>query len=432
MQTRSSSEATTGKVTAWADELIERWHSVDNDHEVHLETEEERQRRRQRRAEREQPKPRSFAPPARERAPTTGSFAPNDRVTQLEARIATANQRIRELEQLQRDTMAALRNPKVKTERQTAVAVVFAYESLTSRNRADDRGFVPMPHEPLAEDAGLKTRQTAARHIKRLEDWGFIETCKKPKGDYEETWVKLIPKTAHDALQFIAMLDPSKPSGSAGKRWFRTCPDHPSAPIDIHLIATCSVCGPDRVLGTRERAPVTNSNTGITGPESAAAQDDERLKPRLHSCEHARLGETYLSVRVCNVSFQPNDDDDGCLLCGAPLFPPNRAVCTTCRASPQGPANGLKHTPSAEPARDGVLAETSGLDRATFVTPLPEDGPPADKEADADPPEAGSRWLAARRAYCVEEGVRWWTASPANSPADAAARDTSDTRMRCD
>lgn len=156
-----------------------------------------------------------------------------------------AEQRCRELEYLQSGTMAALRNPHIKTERNTAVALAFEVTSSAAQARRDADGFVPLPQARVCEAAGLESRSSVARHIARLRDWGMLFLKKKPlESDPQKslTWVKLKNESAHETLQFIARLDPEHPSG-AGRRRGPRCLEHPDADVLIVERHICAECG---------------------------------------------------------------------------------------------------------------------------------------------------------------------------------------------
>ncbi len=187
------------------------------------------------------------------------------RAERAEHELAKVRRRCRDLEQLQSATMAVLRNPHLKAERVTALAVVFDTASEESRGRAREDGSVRLPRARLAEGAGCSEKRAVA-HLDRFVNCGLFEkkvesnlvrridpdTGEATHHYQSEIYVKRNGSVI-DVLQKLATLEPEKPETWGGKRAKqpKTCPDHPDAGTVKRWTLHCAEC--DQVLDQGEQ-----------------------------------------------------------------------------------------------------------------------------------------------------------------------------------
>jgi hypothetical protein len=175
-------------------------------------------------------------------------------LAEREAEIARLRAENEELRALQSRVLAVQRNPAIKAERATAVAVTFACASAESRAQADDEGYVPVRLASLGENAGVSADR-ASVHVDHLAKWGLVtkkverttvEVVNPETGELRHEprstlWVKL-NAPPRETLDRLAALTPERERTWGGKRV--QCPEHPDAAI-LHTWR-CAECG--RVL----------------------------------------------------------------------------------------------------------------------------------------------------------------------------------------
>ncbi len=167
------------------------------------------------------------------------------------------------------------RNPHIKTERDTLVAVALAYDTAPQ----DDEGYARLPLSGLADAVGKGTG-AVSDHLTRAQTWGLLDkklvTDRYVDADTGEvtlrptTRVKLLATPA-ETLRTLVTMTPA-PATKGGKTWGGKrlpCPKCGSArkTVSIH----CGDCG--ELLDRRNIAisPVSGKMTGTAGGESWAA-----------------------------------------------------------------------------------------------------------------------------------------------------------------
>jgi hypothetical protein len=166
--------------------------------------------------------------------------------------------------------MAVLRNPRLKTERVTALAVSFEYFSAASRGSLEPDGFARTPLARVGEQAGISAKR-AGVHVKRLAAWGVVErryARSMVQGpDFHSGEIRWqprlelyvwLPRPLLATLHLLAQLVPPRDAVWGGKRL--RCPEHPHAAVVATL--RCVVC--NRVLSESTSSPAGGG--GFDGP----------------------------------------------------------------------------------------------------------------------------------------------------------------------
>lgn len=180
------------------------------------------------------------------------------RVDQLEA----DNQRLREERTWM---MQVLRNPNLKGEKITALALMFETDSKVSREQDRD-GWVHIPRARIAEAAGC-SESTVSTHIARLEHDGILQK-RVTRGvtlqgePISEMHVKISETTA-ETMKKLADLNPDRPK-HGGRRVY--CPDHPEADVIVRRTVMCADCG-QIIEETEQRI------TAVEADETLKSQD---------------------------------------------------------------------------------------------------------------------------------------------------------------
>lgn len=237
----------------------------------------------------------------------------SQRVAELEAENAYLRGEVERLKGRISQFFQVIRNPNVKAEKLTALAVINEVASAESRE-VDREGWVPVPRARIADKCG-NSEATVSTHIGRLDDWGVFEkrVVRKPTpgvvtpdGEVlndpdrpmfiSELQVRLrgTPETTLDTL---ATLTPFNAKKHGGKRV--VCPDHPNATLVVRKTVSCSECG-----------QIVDINESYQTPEGLPTSRPEHLKSRdVISDEEAESGG--------NVTIGSQDVISGE---GAPLF----------------------------------------------------------------------------------------------------------------
>ncbi len=195
----------------------------------------------------------------------------------LRGELAAIRRQCRELGRLHSGTMAVLRNPHLKAERVTALAVAFDTASEERRGRMRDDGYTRLPRARLAASAGCSEKRVSA-HLDRLAEWGIIEkkveqglvrhidpeTGEATNHYQSEIYVKRNGAVV-DVLTKLATLEPAKPETWGGKR-LPACPNHPEAGTVKRWMVACATCGQVLDQGEQYRTATGVRTSPTSGP----------------------------------------------------------------------------------------------------------------------------------------------------------------------
>jgi putative DNA primase/helicase len=190
-------------------------------------------------------------------------------------RLRTENAALREelaqLHERQRLTMSVLRNRNIKSEKLTAVAAIFAYDSALSRGLVEEDGFTATPLAAIADNTGSSPRRVSV-HLNRLSELGVLEKrtdvttvrlVDRETGEvrYEpRTAVKLrLPQESNQVLRDLAQLEPEKPKIWGGPRL--ACTEHPEGGTVKRWSVECAQCTAILDQGESYSGPIVQPDT---------------------------------------------------------------------------------------------------------------------------------------------------------------------------
>ena len=213
------------------------------------------------------------------------------------------------------NVMQIRRNPHIKTERDTLVAVTLAYDTAPK----DDEGYARLPLSGLADAVGKGT-DTVSEHLTRAQAWGLIDkkliTDRYTDANTGEvtlkptTRVKLLATPAETLRTLVTLAPP--PAGKGGKTWGgkrEPCPKCGSKrkTVSVH----CGECG--ELLDRREIAPAPVSVILTdTAPQESWASVMGVTPPTAPTVAIAVSGETpSITTDTTRVADSCIGQDDG-------------------------------------------------------------------------------------------------------------------------